>query len=793
MEKMQPGYYKEPHFMIILSEACMAECKYCFGPNKGPIATIATARKCVDFIENIIQETGQQSISITFHGGEPLMAPYALWEHILIDLSIRFQDKKLKLMVQSNLWNLNVDFCKLFKHYGVALGTSLDGPLDINDRNRGKGYFLKTYSGIQLARTYDLDVGCIATFTPQNFQQWKDVMRFYIDEHLSFSIHPAVCSLKHNAYDRLFLKAEEYAILLDEMLEGYLGNRRHIQIKSFDQECKGVAHGTGYVCTYRNCFGMFLAIDPRGEIFFCQRFCGDKKFSLGNVKNMPSLRDIENHPNAVSIRNRENLVKIKCADCEHFEYCKGGCYYNALSCGDGIIDPYCNAYKQNFSKIKEKLIIEISSPQNVEAISFNLPANGEPPFLQKGKVISLTRNIHPTTIHQNAKLAIALHEIAKGPDLLASTQRMVQNGITTDEKKTYEALIHIRNTMLVHNGSSLLNNLYLHITFDCNLHCTHCYARAGDNEEQVYMQPDKLNTLLFNMPKHMFHQTVITGGEPLVHSQVSDILHILKRHKDNGLNLKLRTNLSLDFSVDFLVLLATSFNQIIVSLDGNEATHDQRRGKGNYQKVKTNLMQYQSIVNNNYTKYAELSLACVMSSKDIKSEPGQSLQALANDLGITRVRFRPLLPIGRARDWDMPPESEALHSHVDPMKVLEYGIKPRCSCGLGQNLYVEPSGQSFPCYAYHKPHSLLGNVFEDGLEKIISSEEFKKLVTYHVDNIEKCKNCEYRYLCGGACRAWGGEKTQYRLNAPPIECEGLQKRAQEILETAKNYIFNNEM
>jgi hypothetical protein len=50
-------------------------------------------------------------------------------------------------------------------------------------------------------------------------------------------------------------------------------------------------------------------------------------------------------------------------------------------------------------------------------------------------------------------------------------------------------------------------------------------------------------------------------------------------------------------------------------------------------------------------------------------------------------------------------------------------------------LYVEPSGEAFPCYAYHKPHSFLGNVVTEGLRAVIESRGFQSLQEYTVTPI----------------------------------------------------------
>jgi uncharacterized protein len=184
-------------------------------------------------------------------------------------------------------------------------------------------------------------------------------------------------------------------------------------------------------------------------------------------------------------------------------------------------------------------------------------------------------------------------------------------------------------------------------------------------------------------------------------------------------------------------------------------------------------------------------LACVMRADDIQGPPGDAVQELARRLGVRRTRFRPLLPLGRARDWEEPPTSEALGSHVEPMELIERGFHPVSTCGIGQNLYVEPSGESFPCYAYHRPQSYLGNVIVDGLQTVLGSDAFGDLSCHCVDTNVKCQRCEVRYLCGGACRAWGGPANQFNLDASPPECSGLNARAYRLLAAAKEYLGLN--
>ena len=218
----QKSNFQNPQFMLILSANCNAECSYCFGPHKGKITSKHVINNSKKFIEKISAESNQEKINITFHGGEPLIAPISLWTFTLEKLISAFRNKQLSLSVQSNLWNLNDNFCRLFKKYNISIGTSLDGPKEVNDKQRGKGYFEKTFKGIDLASKHGLDVGCISTFTPVNLYKWKDIMDFFKSEKISFSVHPSIRPLNCTNNDDLFLNSVQYGFLLSSMLKEYL-------------------------------------------------------------------------------------------------------------------------------------------------------------------------------------------------------------------------------------------------------------------------------------------------------------------------------------------------------------------------------------------------------------------------------------------------------------------------------------------------------------------------------------------------------------------------------------------
>jgi uncharacterized protein len=265
------------------------------------------------------------------------------------------------------------------------------------------------------------------------------------------------------------------------------------------------------------------------------------------------------------------------------------------------------------------------------------------------------------------------------------------------------------------------------------------------------------------------------------------------RFEVKPMNIVLRTNLAIPLENPDLFKIGTSVDHLIVSVDGDEESHVLRRGRSTYKLVVHNLENFVELCKETGMRfsYGELSLAAVLNSKDLHGKPGMAVRELARKLGINRTRFRPLLPLGRAAGWDEPPTLEALSTYADPMELIEQGFKPRRNCGLGQNLYVEPSGDSFPCHAYHKPYTYLGNVIKSGLSSILQADNFRNLSQHNVDNNFKCKKCEFRYLCGGVCRAWSKETGQYTPDSPEPGCKSLKQRASDLYQAAKKYLEIN--
>jgi uncharacterized protein len=779
------------HLLLVPSLACPASCGYCFGPHQGK------ARMSLETVEAVVRWQSSQGndrpLDITFHGGEPLVAGAEFYRAALPLLRQGLAPRRVRFSMQSNLWLLTPELCSIFREHGVALGTSLDGPETINDAQRGRGYFKRTMEHIDLARKHGLNIGCICTFTAQSAPKAGEVFDFFVREGLSFTMHAAAPSLRYPGANPWVLSPEAYGALMVEMLDRYLPNLEKIRIDTLDFLCRSVSERHGKVCTFGDCLGGYLAVGPDGDIYPCQRFCGMQEYGMGSLQDASSQQALAASPVWHLLEDRERRITEECSGCHYLDLCRGGCPYNALAANGSYFehtlrDPYCTAYQRIFDHIVDRAADDVFSSENMAAVVERVePEQG---LLRHGRLLSLMRGApHPHETAQHARRVLAAVALAATGSPSDSTLRFEQLGLVSNLVQTelgMEAL-HKRLT----TPARSLGNLYLHVTFACPLHCTHCYAQAGSGHNGA-MPVDALEKACEQASELRFRHAVITGGEPLVHPQRDELFGALAelRQAIKPMLTVLRTSLTLPVDEALLRRIAHSTDEVVVSVDGDRETHDARRGAGSYDRMLDNL---RALVEMGYD--TDLSLACVLPLKQVHGAAGDSVRALAAELGIRRTRFRPVLPLGRASGFEPDSLPEALLGHMQPRDLVAYGFEPVTSCGMGHNLYVEPDGSAYPCYAWHGENWRLGTIQgPGGLPGVIDSAAYRDLGEHTVNSNRRCQMCSLRYLCGGACRAWNRQpdSLQTDLDASPVDCSTLHRRARSILLSALEYLGISE-
>ena len=119
-------------------------CSYCYEYNMGDdswksmpkIMSIDVLTKVVDRIVEHSNKHDFNNISISLHGGEPLLVGIDKFEEYINVLKSNLQSHNYTIGIQTNATLINQNFINLFEQNDIFVGMSYDGPPEINDINR---------------------------------------------------------------------------------------------------------------------------------------------------------------------------------------------------------------------------------------------------------------------------------------------------------------------------------------------------------------------------------------------------------------------------------------------------------------------------------------------------------------------------------------------------------------------------------------------------------------------------------------------------------------------------------
>jgi radical SAM protein with 4Fe4S-binding SPASM domain len=304
----------------------------------------------------------------------------------------------------------------------------------------------------------------------------------------------------------------------------------------------------------------------------------------------------------------------------------------------------------------------------------------------------------------------------------------------------------------------------LFITNRCNLNCVHCFS-SRENQALRELSIEEVRSVLDQLEKLGVLELRISGGEPLLHPQIDEILMTLK---DRRLRRVILTN-GILLDEEKARLLKESGVTPTLSVDDSDAEgHDLFRGvKGSFQRttealrlLQENAVEYgiNSCLHrrnlNNHRKIIELAVRYGASriafldlkpssrmKKNIEWCPSHSeYQEVLPELMLDRVRYKGKIDVALDTFLTCEPLEESL---------LEARRGYVC-CQAGRNrLSIDSSGSIYPCnLVISDPKWDMGNMRSEELWKIWFSRKWSFFRGgVKVNDLRKCGDCEKLAQC----------------------------------------------
>jgi len=342
-------------------------------------------------------------------------------------------------------------------------------------------------------------------------------------------------------------------------------------------------------------------------------------------------------------------------------------------------------------------------------------------------------------------VAEVVHEAVDvlGEDYHSKVERLLLNVIDShllDEEAPQEQ----------HPRDKQLNMVHLSIASGCNLRCRYCYAAERTEQGRAPLDAAQwckvIDDLVAMNPAMTF---TLTGGEPLLNRDWPVLAERIKQH---GCQLAMLTNGTL-ITPAIAKEMARWVDRVTLSIDGSTpASHARTRGD-NYEQVVRAI-----------DLLDEVGLSPMLSMTVTRVNLDQ-VEPLARRYG-SRLNFAPLFPVSDVAHDDLSITGDEYYRvlenafGVNPLgyceAALDYSQVQRVhKCAIGDNeISISATGDVYPCQLLHVPSLLAGNVQDQPIAEIYHhAEALKRCAALDVDNIEGCRDCAIRYICGGACRA----------------------------------------
>jgi radical SAM protein with 4Fe4S-binding SPASM domain len=145
-----------------------------------------------------------------------------------------------------------------------------------------------------------------------------------------------------------------------------------------------------------------------------------------------------------------------------------------------------------------------------------------------------------------------------------------------DESLLITERAFLQRPPLIQSPVPSLRYLELQITDACNLRCRHCYIDSASSKE---LSLEQIRNVLKEFEEMQGLRVLITGGEPLIHSQFDKLNEMLPEF---FLRKVLFTN---GVMLQKEILKTLKVDEIQVSIDGLESAHDAIRGSGNFKRT----------------------------------------------------------------------------------------------------------------------------------------------------------------------------------------------------------------
>lgn len=311
-------------------------------------------------------------------------------------------------------------------------------------------------------------------------------------------------------------------------------------------------------------------------------------------------------------------------------------------------------------------------------------------------------------------------------------------------------------------------SVVINLTNKCNLRCSHCSKSAALSNHEMTLE--NIKRILDESFASKVFSIVITGGEPLVHSRITEVIKMIGQY---GFLVKILTNLNMDScNLEAILNLLNPCTDVFqVSVDDLSVQYERIRKGSSFEELTRNIKILKKrgfkiianmvVTKENVNHMIDVFAYCVEQGiDDIRftpyfgsdsSEKLPNIKSMITNFDLVLESFDQKMSNISINSDPIPilyPFFEELKNNSDFCYGTDYYTCPACVTNMEINTY----GYAYPCSYLDDEQYYGGNILTDSLESIWTSDTFQRFRQYVSDD-EACRKCSQHEWCRGGCKA----------------------------------------
>jgi len=311
------------------------------------------------------------------------------------------------------------------------------------------------------------------------------------------------------------------------------------------------------------------------------------------------------------------------------------------------------------------------------------------------------------------------------------------------------------------NEKPTLEFLWLELTSQCNNRCLHCYATcAPDAVDNSRMPHERWLSIIAEARQAGATAIQLIGGEPLLYPQWREL--VIKAQSEGYEFIEVFTNATLvdDDCIDFFKQHNVNIATTIYA--DNAEIHDKvTQNPGSFEQTYAAVKKIRA---------ANIPLRIASIIMKANEQEVDNIMKLCEQFGVESDPPDVVRPTGRGDDQDLLP-ANYVKPPIKPPFYTDAATFSKAhqyhSCLAGK-IAITPNGDVIPCIFAR--HQICGNVLSAPLAEVLSAKPLTACWCTTKDQVEKCKDCEFRYACSDCRPLAQGSDAQKRWLACSTGC-----------------------